>query len=100
MLIAAAGVAAGFDGSFDFKEIGLEYDQVPYVAMRLLPGILGVGLVPMAYITMRNMGSKQSSAILAGMLVLFENGFACQSRLILLDSILLFFTGLAMVCTM
>ncbi|KAI8808004.1 Dolichyl-phosphate-mannose-protein mannosyltransferase-domain-containing protein [Cladochytrium replicatum] len=97
LLIAAAGVLAGFNGDFDFKEIGKDYlePRVPYVAMRLLPGILGVLLVPIAYITMRNAGFSNTSSLLAALLLTFENGSACQSRLILLDSILVFFTGLS-----
>ncbi|KAJ3092386.1 hypothetical protein HK102_007992 [Quaeritorhiza haematococci] len=98
LLIAAAGVVAGYDGSFSFKEIGMDYleSKVPYVSMRLLPGVLGVLLVPMAYITMRNMGCSNRSSILAALLITFENGFATQSRLILLDAILVFFTALTM----
>ncbi|KAJ3329484.1 hypothetical protein HDU76_007829 [Blyttiomyces sp. JEL0837] len=97
LLIAASGVLAGYDGSFSFKDIGLDYleKKVPYVTMRLLPGILGVLLVPMSYITMRNMGFSNSSSVLTAIMLLLENGFATQSRLILLDSIMLFFIGLA-----
>jgi len=37
MLIALGGVIAGYDGSFSFERIGLEFpDTVPYVAMRLV----------------------------------------------------------------
>ncbi|KAJ1570056.1 hypothetical protein HK096_003834 [Nowakowskiella sp. JEL0078] len=97
LLIAAAGTLSGFNGDFDFKEIGKDYlePKVPYVTMRLLPGILGVLLVPIAYITMRNCGFSNISSVLASTLLIFENGFATQSRLILLDSILVFFIGLS-----
>lgn len=69
---------------------------VPYIAMRMLPAILGVLLVPVAYITMINMGSGKGIALVTAIVVLFENALACQSRLILLDSILVFFTALTM----
>ncbi|KAJ3130402.1 hypothetical protein HK098_002631, partial [Nowakowskiella sp. JEL0407] len=97
LLLAAAGTLAGFNGDFDFKEIGKDYlePKVPYIAMRLLPGILGVFLVPIAYITMRNCGFSNVSSILSSVLLMFENAFATQSRLILLDSILVFFIGLS-----
>jgi len=97
MLIAASGLAAGFNGSFDFKEIGMDYIEpnVPYVPMRMLPGVLGVAVVPMAYITMRNMGAGHGASFMAGAWVLFENSLACQSRLVLLDAILVFFTALS-----
>lgn len=42
------------------------------------------------------MGSGRYVAVLSAIMVLFENALACQSRLILLDSILLFFTALTM----
>lgn len=97
LLIAASGLFAGYNGTFTFKSIGDDYiaNNVPYISMRILPGFLGVLLAPMGYITLRNMGASQSSAILAGLLVVFENALACQSRLILLDSILIFFTALS-----
>ncbi|KAI8818426.1 Dolichyl-phosphate-mannose-protein mannosyltransferase-domain-containing protein [Fimicolochytrium jonesii] len=97
LLIAASGVMAGFDGSFDFKEIGMDYiaPRVPYVSMRLLPGIMGVLMVPMAYATMRNLSVSHPIAVMTALLVVFENALTCQSRLILLDSILLFFTAWA-----
>ncbi|KAJ3050811.1 hypothetical protein HK097_008188 [Rhizophlyctis rosea] len=96
LLIAASGVFAGFDGSFDFKGIGSDYlgPKVPYVAMRFFPGLFGVLLVPIAFLTMKNLGYSKPSAILAALLVTFENGLVTQSRLILLDSFLVFFTGL------
>jgi len=37
MLIALGGVIAGYDGSFSFERIGLEFpDSVPYVALRMV----------------------------------------------------------------
>jgi dolichyl-phosphate-mannose-protein mannosyltransferase len=42
------------------------------------------------------MGAGKRISVSVALLVLFENALACQSRLILLDSILLFFTGLAL----
>ncbi|KAJ1560779.1 hypothetical protein HK405_005974 [Cladochytrium tenue] len=73
LLVTASSILAGFGGHFDFKEIGLDYieHKVPYVTMRMLPGFLGVLLVPMAYITMRNMGFANSSSVLAAVALLF-----------------------------
>lgn len=67
---------------------------VPYVAMRMLPAILGILLVPIAFLTLRYMGCKTSTAFLAAVFITFENGLATQSRHILLDSPLIFFTAL------
>ena len=70
------------------------YENVPYVAMRMLPAILGIATVPLAYLTMRGLECRATTALLAAVFVTFENGLVTQSRHILLDSPLLFFTSL------
>ncbi|KAJ3283856.1 hypothetical protein HK104_010186 [Borealophlyctis nickersoniae] len=62
--------------------------------MRLFPALLGVLVAPSAYVTMRNLRFSNAFSILAAVLIIFENGLVCQSRLILLDSFLIFFTAL------
>jgi dolichyl-phosphate-mannose-protein mannosyltransferase len=74
------------------------YENTPYVAMRLLPAILGVGLVPITYLTLRALSCRSSTALLGSLFITFENGLITQSRHILLDSPLVFFTGLATFC--
>ncbi|KAK3628339.1 Dolichyl-phosphate-mannose--protein mannosyltransferase 1 [Elasticomyces elasticus] len=96
MLITLAGYLGGFDGEFDFKDIGKDYVEpnVPYVAMRLLPAIMGVLTIPAMFLTLKAAGCKTTSAILGAGLLIFENGLVTQSRLILLDSPLIIFTAL------
>lgn len=96
LLLTLAGWLAGFDGEFDFKDIGKDYLEpgVPYVAMRLLPAICGVLLVPTIFLTLKASGCKTTTAALGAGLIIFENGLVTQSRLILLDSPLIVFTGL------
>ncbi|EPS42622.1 hypothetical protein H072_3360 [Dactylellina haptotyla CBS 200.50] len=96
LLITLAGFLAGFDGSFDFKEIGKDYLEpgVPYVAMRLLPAILGIFVVPTAFLTLKASGCSTIAAVLGAGFITFENGLVTQSRLILLDSPLVCFTAL------
>ncbi|KAI6151530.1 glycosyltransferase family 39 protein [Pisolithus tinctorius] len=89
-----SGVLFGFDGEFDFKEIGKEFVNVPYVAMRMVPATLGVATIPLAYLTLRGLDCKASTALLASLFLTFENGLVTQSRHILLDSPLVFFTAL------
>ncbi|KAF8686106.1 hypothetical protein AX14_003951 [Amanita brunnescens Koide BX004] len=84
----------GYDGHFDFKEIGKIYENVPYVAMRFLPAILGVATVPISYLTLRGLDCRATTALLASLFITFENGMITQSRHILLDSPLIFFTAL------
>ena len=66
---------------------------VPYVAMRLLPAILGVLVVPTIFSTLRASGCTQTTSLLGAALIIFENGLITQSRLILLDSPLVICTA-------
>lgn len=97
LLLTLMAWISGFQGgSFDFKEIGREYgpDKVPYIPMRLLPATLGLALIPLAYLTLRALQTRPSTALLGALLIMFENGLITQSRFILLDSPLIFFTAL------
>ncbi|KAG9002648.1 hypothetical protein FRB94_003741 [Tulasnella sp. JGI-2019a] len=99
LLLTMMAFFGGFDGGFDFKEIGLVYPrEVPYIAMRALPAIMGIGVVPLSYLTLRGLDCRPASALLGAMFILFENGLITQSRLILLDSPLVFFTALTVFC--
>ncbi|TKA76040.1 hypothetical protein B0A49_05961 [Cryomyces minteri] len=95
LLLTLAGWLAGFDGEFDFKDIGKDYLEpgVPYVAMRLLPAICGVLTIPTIYLTLKASGCRTTTAALGAGLLIFENGLLTQSRLILLDSPLIIFTA-------
>ncbi|OCT44197.1 Dolichyl-phosphate-mannose--protein mannosyltransferase 1 [Cladophialophora carrionii] len=103
LLITLAGWLAGFNGDFDFKDIGKDYlePKVPYVSMRLLPAILGVLTIPTMFLTLKAYGCRTVTACLGAALLIFENGLVTQSRLILLDSPLVIctaFTALAWTC--
>ncbi|KAF4119890.1 dolichyl-phosphate-mannose-protein mannosyltransferase [Geosmithia morbida] len=100
MLFALTGWLAGFDGNFDFKEIGKDYIEpnVPYVAMRMFPAICGALVAPIIYLTLKTVGCRSMTALMGSGLIIFENGLLTQARLILLDSPLVFataFTALA-----
>ncbi|KAK3371984.1 glycosyltransferase family 39 protein [Podospora didyma] len=100
LLITLFGWLAGFDGDFDFKEIGKDYLEpgVPYVAMRLFPAICGILLAPTMFLTLKAAGCRTTTATLGTGLIIFENGLLTQARLILLDSPLMIttaFTALA-----
>ncbi|KAK2804602.1 hypothetical protein FQN51_001803 [Onygenales sp. PD_10] len=96
MLIALTGFLAGFRGDFDFKDIGKDYLEpgVPYVAMRMLPAVMGILAIPTMFLTLKAYGCRTSTASMGALLLTFENGFVTQSRFILLDSPLIFFTAL------
>jgi dolichyl-phosphate-mannose-protein mannosyltransferase len=61
--------------------------------MRLLPAVMGILVVPLAYLTLRASGTTQTTAFLGATLITFENGLVTQSRLILLDSPLIICTA-------
>ncbi|KAJ1963695.1 hypothetical protein GGI12_001907 [Dipsacomyces acuminosporus] len=96
MMFAAAGRIVGYDGKFDFKSIGLDYIAagVPYVGMRFMPAILGLSMVPITYITLAALGHAADACAFGAIVVALENALLTQSRLILLDASLIFFTGL------
>lgn len=98
MLITLSAFVGGFDGRFDFKDIGKDYlePKVPYVIMRLFPAVLGLALVPLTFLTLLALRLSLASALLGSLLITFENALTTQSRLILLDSYLVFFTALTM----
>lgn len=93
LLVTLSAWLGGYDGHFSFYDIGANYlaedsNEVPYVWMRAFPALFGVLTIPLAYITMKAMGvSRQVAALIAALLTI-ENANITQSRLILLDSYL------------
>ncbi|KAL1409751.1 Dolichyl-phosphate-mannose--protein mannosyltransferase 1 [Vanrija albida] len=96
LLVTLSAFIGRFDGNFDFKDIGKDYiePKVPYVVMRSFPAILGLAVVPITFLTLIALRLSLASAILGALLVTFDNALVTQSRLILLDSYLVFFTAL------
>lgn len=96
LLITLAGWLAGFDGEFDFKDIGKDYlePRVPYVAMRMLPAVLGILTIPTMFLTLKGLGCRTFTAAMGAAMLIFENGLVTQSRLILLDSPLVICTAI------
>lgn len=114
LLITLFGWLAGFNGEFDFKEIGKDYVEpgVPYVAMRMFPALCGIFLVPTMFLTLKAAGCRTFTAAMGAGLIVFgkcalptcvhecaltdvftENGLLTQARLILLDSPLVLATA-------
>ncbi|XP_028612820.1 protein O-mannosyl-transferase 1 isoform X2 [Grammomys surdaster] len=96
MLLALGGWLGGFDGDFLWNRIGAEYSSnVPVWSLRLLPALAGALSVPMAYQIVLELHSSHCTALGAALLMLIENALITQSRLMLLESILIFFNLLA-----
>ncbi|RVE48812.1 hypothetical protein evm_006586 [Chilo suppressalis] len=98
-LLFLAGRIAGYDGNFTFDRIGTPYtENVPIRALRLIPAVAGSLLVSVTYRLMLELSCYQWTAILAALLVLFENCFLAQSRFMLLESIQILFGLCGLLC--
>ncbi|KJZ78382.1 hypothetical protein HIM_02420 [Hirsutella minnesotensis 3608] len=98
LLFGFMGWLVGYDGHFHFENIGDSYiaNNVPYVAFRALPAILGALTVSVTYLIMWESGYSVPACIIAAGLVLLDNAHIGQTRLILLDATLV----LAMACSL
>ncbi|KAJ2685275.1 Dolichyl-phosphate-mannose--protein mannosyltransferase 4 [Coemansia spiralis] len=93
MLIALGGWLIGYDGHFLFEKIGMDYvsNGVPYMMLRGWVALFGFALPPLVYMIMAESGYSVVAAMLAALLVTFDNALVTQGRLILLDNIMIFF---------
>lgn len=73
LMLGAAGWFSGFDGNFNFENIGDSYSEhhVPYVGIRALPATLGSLTVPIIYAIMKESGYSTIIAAFSAVLVLF-----------------------------
>ncbi|ORX55154.1 family 39 glycosyltransferase [Hesseltinella vesiculosa] len=93
LLLAAVGYLIGYDGHYEFNDIGESYEanHVPYVALRTFPAALNVLSVSLVYSIMKQSGYAKSICFLTAALVCFDNALVAQNRLIMLDSVMIFF---------
>nr|XP_027197396.1 protein O-mannosyltransferase 1-like [Dermatophagoides pteronyssinus] len=93
-LIALSAYLSGYKGEFNnFTSIGQDYDaNFPVRAFRFVPALCGSLLVPVIYQFVIEIGFHHIVAFFASFLLIFENSLLTQSRFILLDTILLFFS--------
>lgn len=91
LLYVFIGWLVGFQPGFAFDHIGQPYTNVPIIALRMLPALLGALLVPLIYLVAKELGLSRPAATLAAAFVLFDNALLVQSRFMLLDIPLLFF---------
>ncbi|XP_054713635.1 protein O-mannosyltransferase 1-like [Uloborus diversus] len=93
-LVALTGYLTGFDGNSPFERIGGEYaSSVPLQALRSVPALFGSLLVPLIYYLVIELGSTHHTAVLAAALIIVENAYLTQSRFILMESILIYFSA-------
>ena len=92
MLVGLAGYVNGYNGTYEFTS-GTPYPEwVNYVGMRMFLASFGALAVPFAFLTAVLMNLSPAACGLVAVMMLVDNGFIGISRLILLDSMLLFFT--------
>ena len=98
MINAFAGLLAGWDGKFEFGS-GEDYPpEVKYWVMRTINSLFGAMCAPLAYWTGVQLRLSHLGAILLGVMTITDVAFCTISRFILLDSMLLFYTCLAVYC--
>ncbi|XP_033647476.1 protein O-mannosyl-transferase 1-like [Asterias rubens] len=98
LLLAGAGYMADTNVTFPFERIGDEYPcDLPIWHLRLIPALCGSLLVPIVYLIITEIGYTDWTAVQAAVLVLFDNALITESRFILLDTMLLFFTFTALI---
>ncbi|KAF7793201.1 hypothetical protein EIP86_004310 [Pleurotus ostreatoroseus] len=71
MLVGLAGLLSGYDGSFEFKSGETYPDTVPYVAMRVMMAMFGVGMVPLSWYTAVELGIKWVGAFVTALVGLY-----------------------------
>jgi dolichyl-phosphate-mannose-protein mannosyltransferase len=90
LLITAAAYLGGYTGSIDFTKIGIPCAE-SIAPLRFVPALAG-GLIPLlVFILLRQLGASLAGAFLGGFLFAFDNAFTVQSRVIGLDTLLVFF---------
>ncbi len=96
LIIFFFGKFGGFKPGFGFSNIGDAYGDTNYEILRFAPALFGALLIPLIYLIIRRFGASRFAAGLGGAFALFDTAILTESRLILLDGILLFFIALAL----
>jgi len=91
LLIFISSYIFGFHTVLDFEVIGNQYSDNSYIALRLIPNLLGALLPLCIYFFVRSINGSKIAGFFAGLTIVFENALLVQSHFIFLDSILLFF---------
>lgn len=99
LLIAGSGYVFGFNdptgNNFNFR-FGKKYPSMnTYLPFRFLPAILGSLLPILAWLITREAGGSKKVSFLVAIFLLFDNALLLESRLILLEGILVFFSLLS-----
>lgn len=92
-LISAVAYLVGFDGNHTFSQIGSQYGaNVPIFWMRFIPALFGSLLVPLIYLLLVQLKLNKLTAVIGGVLIIFENSLVTQSQFVLMEPMLLVFS--------
>ncbi|KAI8890197.1 glycosyltransferase family 39 protein, partial [Backusella circina FSU 941] len=93
IMFGLVGYLVGFDGNFRFRTIGESYveNQVPYIGLRAFAASLHVMSIALVYNILKESGYSILTCFVTAALYLLDNAFIAQNRLILLDSVLIFY---------
>jgi dolichyl-phosphate-mannose-protein mannosyltransferase len=89
LLIAAAGYLGGYTGSIDFSKIGNSCPE-SIAPLRFIPALAGALIPAVVFVLLGQLGASLAAAFLGGLFMAFDNAFVVQSRVIGLDTMLLF----------
>lgn len=100
-LISIIAYLFNFSGDLIYNQIGDSYkDDVPIIALRILPCICGSLIAPLIYSIAIELGLRQTTAIFAAIAVILENSLLTQSRFILMDSLMICFMQLSLLSSL
>lgn len=91
LLIAGFAKLMGYSPTSTFAAIGTVFTDSGYLYLRFLPSLAGALLPLILFAIARELGMKTRTAFFVGMLVILDNALLVQSRLVLIDSLLLTF---------
>lgn len=103
LILAYGGRLLGYkpDPTFVIEKIGQEYPpHINYVILRSISASFSVATVPMTYLISRSLRISPISSVLSTVAVLTDFLGIIEGRLILMDSQLLFFCQLALLCAL
>lgn len=102
LTLAFFGWLVGYrpDPAFGYDEIGKDYGAVLYYPLREIAAVFGVLTVPLMYSTARTLGVSWAGSLVAAGLFCFDNLNVIESRLILMDSQIVFYLVLSLYCAL
>jgi len=89
LLLAASAKLGGYDGTFPFKKIGDDYNNIPVYALRIVPALAGTLLSLLFFILLNQLGASRPAAFLGALFLTLDNALLVQTRIMAIDGILL-----------